>query len=419
VRAVFGRTSPRQAACWTATIAFLVVLAVDELVEIRSASLLASDFKVTLWEPARAVVHGTDPYANPGSVYPPSAFVPLVLLGVLPFGAAATVWTLLSLGAAAATLAVLRIRDWRCYALWLLNAAVLSTAVTGNATVVVGLLLALTLRYRDSLAGPAALAAGIATKLFVAPLILWFAFTGRARGALLTAAAAALLIFTGWAVLGFRGVSHYPEQLRANNERFSGDTPLLQGLVHQVGGSHALAAVVGICTAAVLIGLAWHVRQDDVAAFTLILAAAIAASPIAWVGYATLLVVPLAARTARFTPPWLLLLGFGYLHWWNGPLFFKSAALSVATIALTAGLVYFACVAAETNEPDGKRQARWWFADEIRPVQDTASLDRATSSSSPSRRPETSVPMKQATGRPTGPRTDHSPRGNAQGTLPT
>ena len=331
--------------------AFLVVLAVDELLEIRAASLFASDFRVTLWEPARAVVHGTDPYANPQSVYPPSAFVPLAWLGALPFGAAASIWTALSLVAAAATLAVLHVRDWRCYALWLLNAAVLSTAVTGNATVVVGLLLALTLRYRDSIGGPLALAAGIATKLFVAPLILWFAITGRARGALLAAAAAALLVFTSWTVLGFEGVSRYPEQLRANNERFSGDTPLVQGLVQQVGGSHALAAVVGICTAAVLVGVAWQVRQDDVAAFALILAAAIAASPIAWVGYATLLVVPLAARTTRFTPPWLLLLGFGYLHWWNGPLYFKSAALSVATIALTAGLAYFACVPARRTSP--------------------------------------------------------------------
>ena len=67
--------------------AFLVVLAVDELLEIRAASLFASDFRVTLWEPARAVVHGTDPYANPQSVYPPSAFVPLAWLGALPFGA--------------------------------------------------------------------------------------------------------------------------------------------------------------------------------------------------------------------------------------------------------------------------------------------------------------------------------------------
>lgn len=355
---MFRRTPSRQAALWTAAIAFLVVLAVSELVEIRAASLLASDFDVTLWEPARAVLHGTDPYANPGSVYPPSAFLPLAWLGAMPFGAAATVWTLFSLVASAATLAVLQVRDWRCYALWLLNAAVLSTALTGNATVVVGLLLALTLRYRDSPPGPLALAAAIATKLFVAPLILWFAITGRVRRALLAAAAAASLLITSWAALGFRGVSHYPEQLRANNERFSGDTPLVQGLIQQIGGSNALATVVGISTAAGLVGLAWRLRGDEIAGFALILAAAIVASPIAWVGYATLLVVPLAARTGRFTPAWLLLLGFGYLHWWHSPLFFKSAALSVATIALTTGLTYFACVSARLRpEPLVARRA--------------------------------------------------------------
>ena len=128
--------------------------------------------------------------------------------------------------------------------------------------------------------------------------------------------------------------------------------PLIQGLVQQVGGSYALATAIGLCAAAGLICVAWRVRRDDIAGFALILAAAIVASPIAWVGYATLLVVPLAARTERFTSAWLLLLGFGYLHWWHSPLFFRSAGLSVATIALTAGLTYFACAPARRTSPE-------------------------------------------------------------------
>ena len=45
--------------------------------------------------------------------------------------------------AAAATLVVLGVRDRRCYVLWLLNSAVLATAVTGNATAIIGLCIAL------------------------------------------------------------------------------------------------------------------------------------------------------------------------------------------------------------------------------------------------------------------------------------
>ena len=149
---VIGRMSPRHAAYWTAAMAFLVVLAVDELLEIRAASLFASDFRVTLWEPARAVVHGTDPYANPQSVYPPSARAACVARRASVRGRGVDLDGPFSRRGCGDP-RLLHVRDWRCYALWLLNAAVLSTAVTGNATVVVGLLLALTLDTGTRLAG--------------------------------------------------------------------------------------------------------------------------------------------------------------------------------------------------------------------------------------------------------------------------
>lgn len=326
----------RSTAVWAAVGAVLLLMAAVEIVEIARHDFFANDFRVTLWEPAHAVLQGNDPYGDAGSVYPPSAFVPLVPLGALPFDVAAAVWVTVSLAAAAATLAVLGVRDWRCYLLWLLNSAVLSTAMTGNATVIVGLCLALLFRYRGRAGGPVALAVAIAVKLFVAPMVLWLAFTGRVRAAALACVSAAVFAAVAWKTIGFEGLSGYPDQLTDNNRRFSDDGPLVQGLVQQLGGSGRVALLVGLSVAAVCAFAAWVRRDDDVVSFALILAAAIVASPIAWVGYATLLFIPLAARTPRFTPAWLLLLGFSYAHWWHSPFMFGTAPLSIATIAMTA-----------------------------------------------------------------------------------
>jgi hypothetical protein len=321
----------------------MVVMAVVEVVEIARFDFVANDFRGTLWEPARAVLHGGDPYAYAGSVYPASAFVPLVPLGALPFDVAAVIWVALSLAAAAGTLGVLDVRDWRCYVLWLLNSAVLSTAVTGNATVIVGLSLALLFRYRDAASGPLSLAAGTAVKLFVAPLVLWLAFTGRVRAAVIACAYTTVAVFVAWATIGFRGLAGYPDQLGDNDRTFSGDTPLVQGLVQQLGGSEGLALAIGLAVAVALLVGAWGRRRDEAGSFALVLAAAIVASPIAWVGYATLLFVPLAARTPRFTPAWLLLLVFSYAHWWHSTFVSRSAALSVVTI-IPAALVLWSCL---------------------------------------------------------------------------
>ena len=161
---------------------------------------------------------------------------------------------------------MLGVRDRRCYLLWLANTVVLFTTVVGNATIVVGLLLALMLRYRDSPTTTGlSLAAGTAIKLFVAPLALWFLFTGRYRAAITSAVSAVTMIIGAWAILGFEGLTGYTEQLRANNNRFSRVTPLVQGLVQQAGGSQRAAIVVGLVVAIALVVAAWNYRHDDTA----------------------------------------------------------------------------------------------------------------------------------------------------------
>jgi hypothetical protein len=352
-----GARLPRRTILfWTAVAAVLLWLGLTELREMTEIHQIADDFRITIWEPARTVVSGGDPYANPGSVYPPSAFVPFAWLGVLPFAAAGLIWVCLLFVAAGLSLLVVGVRDWRCYLLWLANAAMLFTTAVGNATIVVGLLLALMLRYRDSPRTTGlSLAAGTAIKLFVAPLALWSLFTSRYRAAVISAVSAVAMVFGAWAILWFEGLTGYIEQLHANNNRFSGLTPLVQGLVQQVGGSQRAAIVVGLVVAIALVVAAWNYRHDDTASFALILAAAIAASPIAWVSYATLLAIPLAARSPRFNNWWLVLLAFGYLHWWFSPLSFKSPELSIATVALACLLI----AATLTVQPDHKLRPRY------------------------------------------------------------
>ncbi len=122
------------------------------------------------------------------------------------------------------------------------------------------------LRYRDSPTTTGlSLAAGTAIKLFVAPLALWFLFTGRSRAAITSAVSAVTMSIGAWAIRGYEGQTGYTEQLRANNNRFSRVTPLVQGLVQQAGGSQRAAIVVGLVVAIALVVAAWNYRHDDTA----------------------------------------------------------------------------------------------------------------------------------------------------------
>lgn len=324
---------------WVTLGAVLVQLAVIEVYEIVDNDLVGSDFRNTIWLPAHTLVTGGSPYGPgelAGSVYPPSAFVPVLWLGWLSFPAAAALWTTVSLSAAFMTLWVLEVRDWRCYLVWMLNAVTLSTALTGNATTAVVLLVAVMWRYKNEAPKAAgALGAAIAIKLFVAPLAVWLAFTRRYRAAVYTVLGSVLMIAAAWTAIGFDGLAGYLGLLNRNNQRFSEDGPFLQGLLQQCGLDDGATLAIGVVAGGILLGLAWFSRADEVRSLAFAIVAVLVASPVAWVGYATVLVIPLAARFPRFDAWWLVFVGFAYLHWWNSALAFRSASLSVATIVLT------------------------------------------------------------------------------------
>jgi len=117
------------------------------------------DLRGTLWDPGHAIRAGSNSYPNPTpvsnltgspSVYPP----PLILvagvpLSLLPFGVAAVVWGAVLIASFVGALALLDVRDWRCYAIALLSAPFVLGTVYGNTTPLIVLLVAAAWRYRD------------------------------------------------------------------------------------------------------------------------------------------------------------------------------------------------------------------------------------------------------------------------------
>jgi hypothetical protein len=277
----------------------------------------AFDFHGALWQAARDVLDGRNPYppataagVAPGDrfVYPPPVAIVLVPLGALPFPLAAALITIILIAAVAATLAVLGVRDWRCYGAAYLSVAVLHDIRLGALTPLLALGLALVWRWRAQARAAIPLAAIVVAKLFLWPLAVWLLATGRIR---VTARAAALALGAsalGWSVIGFAGLADYPRLLSvlADGEQQRGYSLVSGGLALGLGPMTARAAAVAV--GAGLLALCWREgrRGLDDRSLALALAAALALSPIVWLHYFVLLLVPIALARRTFGAIWLI-----------------------------------------------------------------------------------------------------------------
>src|SRR6266576_2968227 len=271
---------------------------------------------------AGSVLHGHSPYAyRADETY---AYPPLVALLAAPFhplsaGVATLFWTLLSLAAIGAAVWVLGVRDWRCYALVAVYPVTRSAVDVGTIGPFLLLATALVWRWRGH-AARAGIATGlsVALKLFLWPLGLWLVVTGRIRAGLAAAAFAVLFVLLPWAALGFDGIGAYPGLLRhlARDEATSSYSLVAIGV--RLHLPESVATVVSLLVAAALLILSFRIARDqrreprarDVATLTLALAAALAASPIVWVHYFLLLIVPLALSRPRLSPLWFVPLAY-------------------------------------------------------------------------------------------------------------
>src|SRR5262245_8708688 len=108
-----------------------------------------------------------------------------------------------------------------------------------------------------------------------------------------------------WAAIGFSAIERYPSILRANASVFSGDGPFLRGLLEQLHEPSRVATLACVLLATLLLTFIFVCR--DLQGFTLAICASIVLAPVAWVGYASLLILPLAIVWPRWGPAWLVL----------------------------------------------------------------------------------------------------------------
>jgi hypothetical protein len=276
-----------------------------------------------LWTAGHDVLNSRSPYP-PGArgalagqqafVYPAPAAVAAAPLALLPFTVSSVAFELLSIGALVAALWIVGLRDWRCYGLAFLTRPVLHGLTLGAVTPVLTLGLAAAWRWRDRrwIAG-GAVAALIVLKVFLWPMLIWLALTRRLASALTALLLAAVTTALAWAVIGFDGLRAYPHLLDLLSQVLEGKSYSLVALGLSLGtgaaAGRALAAIVG---AACLGLIAWRGRASgaDGWTFTLAVGAALALSPIVWLHYFMLLLVPIAIASPKLGPLWLLPVAF-------------------------------------------------------------------------------------------------------------
>jgi hypothetical protein len=171
-----------------------------------------------------------------------------------------------------------------------------------------------------SRAWPAGLAVAIvvAAKLFTWPLAVWLLITRRWRAFAVAVGAGVLGTLLAWSVIGFAGMTDYPQMLRDLTfvEQDVG-VSFVAGL-RAVGVTAAAAHAATMLVACALLfaasrpaGLfaAWRPAAPADGArrqFGLVVMAALVASPIAWPHYYTLVFIPIAMVSPAFSVLWLV-----------------------------------------------------------------------------------------------------------------
>jgi len=293
----------------------------------------AFDFR-QFWQGGSDVVNGVSPYPDEASLetagdhldpegiqevfrfpYPAGAALGFAPFGALGFDAAAVLWGALLVVCIFAAVWILGVRDWRVMGVVIGSAPVIGAVGIGTLTPVLMLLLAVAWRWRDRfwVAG-GAVAVAISLKLFLWPLVVWLAATRRWAAAASAAGIAAAVTFLAWAAIGFDGLAEYPELLRRLSDVVADRGFSLVALGVDAGLSERAAGVlpwlVGLPLLAAVVLVA---RRDDGdrRALSIAVVAAIVLTPIVWLHYFALLVVPLALVWPRLSIAW----GVMWLFW--------------------------------------------------------------------------------------------------------
>ena len=335
------------AAAWAAKIYF------DRLKAFVDGAGAGNDLHVFLRASGK-VLDTASPYAfhaDKTFAYPPFLAWLVAPLHPLSSSAAGFLWTLLSLAMVTLALWLLDLRDWRCYALAYVFLLTRSSIDLGTIEPLLLLAVAAAWHWRErALQTAGAVAVAIVLKVFLWPLEIWLVLTRRTRAAVLAAGFAVALAAVSWAAIGFAGIGDYPGLLRrlANEESTSSYSVVALGVRAHLPLLAARIISV-LVTLALLAAAAWVARDErrsprdrDIATLTITLAAALAASPIVWVHYFLLLLVPLALTRPRLSLLWFVPFAFqpvGEAAWPAGDARNLGLALAATLVILGAAVV--------------------------------------------------------------------------------
>lgn len=296
----------------------------------------AIDFDANLWQPANAVLAGHSPYpppdlselVKPFFLYPPLLLGLAIPLSVFPHDVARALFFAIEVAAVVASLRLVGVTDRRVLSWASLSYPVFDALLLGNPTLLLLPPIAVAWRWRERWfpAGVAVATAG-ALKLFVWPLGVWLLATRRLKAAVVAALGAVCLVVVPWALLEFDGLADYEKVARLYTQFNGGPRAInVAGLVHALGGSWYAGRVIqwvcGLTVIAAACRLAYTRRSDgDRKGFALALVAALILSPVVWIHYLALLLIPLAITRPSFDRAWGVLLAL-----WIFPLLAHGAA---------------------------------------------------------------------------------------------
>lgn len=268
----------------------------------------------TMWQAGHDVVTGHSPYPF---VYPAPAAFAMAPFGALPWTAAVVAFTLALLGGLVLTLRLLGVRDWRCYAITLAAMPMASSLMIGTPTPLLVLGAAVAWRYRDRRwVAAAAIVAVVVTKIFLWPLGIWLIATRRYRTAATTAVLGIVVLFGSWGMLGFTGLREYPHRLGhiAGLEQDKSYSPFALFRLLGLSTGTTRVAVLGLTLVALAaIVVAARGKDGDRLSFVVALIASLLASPIVWLHYLLLLIIPLALYRPRLSAAWFIPVAFWLL----------------------------------------------------------------------------------------------------------
>lgn len=295
-----------------------------------------------MWQAGHDVVTGHSPYPF---VYPPPAAFLMAPFGALPWSVAVVAFTLAAVGTLVLALRLLGVRDWRCHALALGAMPMASSIIIGTLSPFLVLGAAAAWRYRDRrMVVAAAIVGVVVTKIFLWPLAIWLVATRRYRTAATTVVLGVGAVLVSWGILGFDGLRDYPHRLSrvAGLEQDKSYSPFALFRLLGLSPGAARLAVLALTLAALAAIVAFARGQDgDRRSFLVAIAAGLLASPIVWMHYLVLLVVPVALYRPRFGAAWVVPLVYWYLpgqeNHGSARNFAVMLALTGVTLALAMG----------------------------------------------------------------------------------